>query len=61
MSEMHIEQLPSMKPISLGGAAIVDASKVRFGGNAPSLPPVRIAATETSKVRFGGNAPSLPR
>jgi hypothetical protein len=61
MSEMHIQQLPSMKPVSLGGPAIADASKVHFGGHAPSLPPVRIAATETSKVRFGGHAPSLPR
>ena len=61
MSEMHIQQLPSMKPVSLGGATIADAGKVRLGGHAPSLPPVRIAATETSKVRFGGHAPSLPR
>ena len=38
MSEMHIQQLPSMKPVSLGGPAIADASKVHFGGHAPSLP-----------------------
>ena len=61
MSEMYIQQLPSMKPVSLGGAAIAGASKVRVGGCAPSLPPVRITATETSKVRVGGCAPSLPR
>jgi hypothetical protein len=64
MSEMHIQQLPSMRPVSLDGAATADAGKVRFGGNAPSLPPVRLsvdAATDAGKVRFGGNAPSLPR
>ena len=60
MSEMHIQQLPSIKPVSLGGAAIADAGKVRLGGHAPSLPPVRITATETNKVSFGGHAPSLP-
>ena len=64
MSEMNIQQLPSMKPVSLGGAAISDAGKVRFGGNAPSLPQVRIsagAATDAGKVRVGGCAPSMPR
>lgn len=60
MSEMHIQQLPSMKPVSLGGAAIADAGEVRIGGLSPSLPPVRVTATETSKVRIGGCAPSLP-
>ncbi|MCA3019328.1 MAG: hypothetical protein ING62_11890 [Rhodocyclaceae bacterium] len=60
MSEMHIQQLPSMKSVSLAGAAIADAGKVRIGGNAPSLPPVRISAIDAGKVRIGGNAPSLP-
>ena len=64
MSEMYIQQLPSMKPVALGGAAIADAGKVRIGGFAPSLPPVRLSAEATNdagKVRFGGHAPSLPR
>ena len=64
MSEMNIQQLPSMKPFSLGGAAIADTGKVRLGGFAPSLPPVRISAeavTDAGKVRIGGYAPSLPR
>lgn len=64
MSEMYIQQLPSMKPVSLGGAAIADAGKVRLGGHAPSLPPMRItadAAKDAGKVRFGGHAPSFPR
>jgi hypothetical protein len=60
MSEMHMQQLPSMKPVSLDGAATAESGKVRFGGNAPSLPPVRVSATESGKVRLGGNAPSLP-
>ena len=64
MSEMHIQQLPSMKPVSLDGAAAADAGKVRTGGYAPSLPPVRLSAdsaTDAGKVRIGGYAPSLPR
>jgi hypothetical protein len=61
MSEMHIQQLPSMKPVALAGAAIADAGKTCIGGCAPSLPPVRISAIDTGKVRIGGNAPSLPR
>ena len=64
MSEMNIQQLPSMKPVSLSGAAIADAGKVRFGGHAPSLPQVRISAGATAdagKVRVGGCAPSMPR
>ena len=64
MSDMHIQQLPSMKPVSLGGAAVADAGKVRIGGYAPSLPPVRLSAeatTDAGKVRIGGYAPSLPR
>ena len=64
MSEMHIQQLPSMKPITLGGAATADAGKVRLGGLAPSLPLVRVsseATADTGKVRLGGLAPSLPR
>ena len=61
MSEMHIQQLPSMKPAPLGGAAIADAGKVRIGGCAPSLPPVSISAIDAGKVRIGGCAPSLPR
>ena len=64
MSEMHIQQLPSMKPVSLGGAATADAGKVRVGGCAPSLPPVRVspeATADAGKVRVGGCAPSLPR
>jgi hypothetical protein len=63
MSEMNIQQLPSIKPVSLGGAAIADAGAVRFGGHAPALPAVRISAeavADTGKVRFGGHAPSLP-
>ena len=64
MSEMNIQQLSSMKPVSLGGAVIADAGKVRVGGCAPSMPQVRVsasAATDAGKVRFGGHAPSLPR
>ena len=64
MNEMNIQQLPSMKPVSLGGAAIADAGKVRLGGLAPSLPQVRISAeavADAGKVRLGGLAPSLPR
>ena len=64
MSEMHIQQLPSMKPITLGGAATADAGKVRLGGLAPSLPQVRVSSEATAdagKVRLGGLAPSLPR
>lgn len=64
MSEVHIQQLPSMKPVSLGGVATADAGKVRFGGHAPSMPTVRVsadAATDAGKVRVGGCAPSLPR
>ena len=64
MSDMHIQQPPSMKPVSLAGAAIADAGKVRLGGFAPSLPPVRLSAeatTDAGKVRIGGYAPSLPR
>ena len=64
MSEMHIQQIPSMKPVSLGGAVIADAGKVRIGGLSPSLPPVRISAeatTDAGKVRIGGLSPSLPR
>ena len=38
MSEMQIQQLPSIKQVSLGGAATADAGKVRLGGFAPSLP-----------------------
>ncbi|MCA3351905.1 MAG: hypothetical protein INF97_15030, partial [Roseomonas sp.] len=60
MNEMHMQQLPSMVPVSLGGATIADPGKVRIGGNAPSLPPVRISAIDAGKVRIGGNAPSLP-
>jgi hypothetical protein len=60
MSEMNIQQLPSMKPVSLSGAAIADAGKVRIGGLSPSLPPVRISAIDAGKVRIGGCAPSLP-
>ncbi|MCA3359368.1 MAG: hypothetical protein ING02_15335, partial [Roseomonas sp.] len=60
MSELHIQQLPSMKRVSLGGAAVADAGKTCIGGNAPSLPPVRISAIDAGKVRIGGNAPSLP-
>ena len=64
MSEMNIQQLPSMKPVSLSGAVIADAGAVRFGGHAPALPAVRISAeavADAGKVRFGGHAPSLPR
>ena len=64
MSELNNQQLPSMKPVSLSGAAIADAGRVRFGGHAPSLPAVRISAeavADAGKVRFGGHAPSLPR
>ena len=60
MREMDMQQLPSMKPVSFGGAAFADAGKVRVGGMAPSLPPVRISATDAGKVRVGGCAPSLP-
>ena len=60
MNEMHMQQLPSMAQVSLGGAATADSGKVRFGGHAPSLPPVRVSATDAGKVRFGGHAPSLP-
>ena len=60
MNEMHIQQLPSMKPVSLGGAAVAGNGKVRIGGCAPSLPPVRVSATDAGKVRVGGCAPSLP-
>ncbi len=63
MSEMHIQQLPSMKPVSLDGAATADAGKARFGGHAPSLPMVRVsseAVADAGKVRAGGHAPSLP-
>ena len=38
MSDMNIQQLPSMKPVSLGGAVIADAGKIRVGGCAPSMP-----------------------
>ncbi|MFM7612196.1 MAG: hypothetical protein ACKO9A_25390 [Alphaproteobacteria bacterium] len=64
MNKQHMQQLPSMAPVSLGGAATADAGKVRIGGLSPSLPPVRLsadAATDSGKVRFGGMAPSLPR
>ena len=64
MSEMNIQQLPSMKPVSLSEAAIADAGKVRVGGCAPSMPPVRVSAGATAdagKVRVGGCAPSMPR
>ena len=64
MSEMNIQQLPSMMPVSLVGAATADTGKVRFGALAPSLPPVRLSAdatTDVGKVRIGGYAPSLPR
>ncbi len=64
MSDMNIQQLPSMKPVSLGGTAIADAGSVRFGGHAPALPAVHISAeavADAGKVRFGGHAPSLPR
>jgi hypothetical protein len=64
MSEMNFQQLPSMKPVSLGGAAIVDAGAVRFGGHAPALPAVRVSAAavaDAGRVRFGGHAPSLPQ
>ena len=64
MNKMHMQQLPSMAPVSLGGAAISDAGKIRLGGMAPSLPPVCVsasAATDAGKVRVGGMAPSLPR
>jgi hypothetical protein len=63
MSDLHIQQLPSMKSVSLGGVAIADAGKVRVGGFAPSLPPLRISAeavADSGKVRVGGFAPSLP-
>jgi hypothetical protein len=63
MSEMNFQQLPSMKPVSLGGDAISDAGKIRLGGMAPSLPPVRISAeaiADAGKIRVGGMAPSLP-
>ena len=64
MSDMNIQQLPSMKPVSLGGVAVADAGKVRIGGYAPSLPPVRVSAeavADAGKVRMGGYGPSLPR
>ena len=61
MNKMHMQQLPSMKPVSLAGAAIADAGKVRIGGLSPSLPPVSISAIDGGKVRIGGCAPSLPR
>ena len=64
MIEILIQQLPSMKPVSLGGAATADAGKVRFGALAPSLPPVRLSAeavADAGRVRLGGFAPSLPR
>lgn len=63
MSEMHIQPVPSMKPLSFAGAAISNSGRVQVGGCAPSLPPVRISsdATATGKVRVGGCAPSLPR
>ena len=64
MSDLHIQQLPSMKPVSLSGAVIADAGKVRFGGNAPALPLVRASAeasADAGKVRLGGFAPALPR
>ena len=60
MNKMHMQQLPSMAPVSLGGAATADAGKVRIGGLSPSLPPVRISAADAGKVRIGGCAPSLP-
>jgi hypothetical protein len=60
MNKMHMQQLPFMAPVSLGGAAIADAGKACIGGCAPSLPPVRISAIDAGKVRIGGCAPSLP-
>jgi hypothetical protein len=63
MSDMNIQQLPSMKPVSLGGIVVADAGKVRFGGHAPALPVVRISASavaDAGAVRFGGHAPALP-
>jgi hypothetical protein len=41
----------------------LDAGKVRLGGYAPSLPPVRVSAeaiADAGKVRLGGYATSLP-
>ena len=64
MSELNVPQVPSMMPVSLGGAAIADTGAVRFGGNAPSLPPLRLpnaAVADAGAVRVGGNAPALPR
>ena len=61
MSEMHIQPVPSMKPLSFAGVAISDSGRVQVGGCAPSLPPVRISSDATGKVRIGGCAPSLPR
>ena len=64
MNGMRMQQLPSMKSVSLGGVATADAGKVRLGGYAPSLPPVRLSAeavADAGKVRLGGFAPSLPR
>jgi hypothetical protein len=64
MNKQPMQQLHSMAPVSLGGAATADAGKVRLGGHAPSLPPVRVSAeavADAGKVRLGGHAPSLPR
>lgn len=43
-------------------ASIADSGKIRLGGTAPSLPPVRPApanVADTGKVRTGGTAKSL--
>jgi hypothetical protein len=50
--------------VRFSAEAVADAGKVRLGGYAPSLPPVRISAeavADAGKVRLGGYAPSLPR
>jgi hypothetical protein len=43
-------------------ATIADTGKVRLGGGAPSLPPVRAipaSVADSGKVRLGGGCPAL--
>jgi hypothetical protein len=58
-----VEQQAQIRKITaVAPAEVQDNGKVRLGGWAPSLPPVRPAPKEVSdngKVRLGGWAPSL--
>ena len=50
--------MPKLQPT----ADVADAGKVRLGGLAPSLPPVRPTSREvedSGKVRLGGLSPAL--